>query len=129
MKCILLITLILATTTTSWGATSKELLNLRQKKEVLHVIDSICGDTWCEGDYNFRFNDFSCDKITHKCLLDFQFIKTEDNQGRTYSSDQNCSFENVQNFRQIMDGRGSLSDEFYDSLTNCIHEKEDQIQF
>ena len=36
---------------------------------ILRAIDSMCGDTWCEGDYDFEFRYLDCDDSG--CHLDF----------------------------------------------------------
>ena len=44
-------------------------LTLRQEAVVLDLIDDICGDTWCEGDFAFDFRRFSCSPETRSCTL------------------------------------------------------------
>ena len=36
-------------------------LSAEQQTIVLKAIDDDCGDTWCEGDFNYRFKRLSCD--------------------------------------------------------------------
>jgi hypothetical protein len=126
MKFLLLSALLLSTT----PVFSADLFSMAQKKEVLQAIDGICGDTWCEGDYNFRFNKFSCDKATSSCELNFQFIKTDDKgENETFSAEQVCRFNNIKEFHQVMDSKFSLNEEFYSTLTDCIWEKEKAVHF
>ena len=40
-------------------------------KQVLSLVDVACGDTWCEGDFNFVFTHFSCNFVEGVCNLSF----------------------------------------------------------
>jgi len=42
-------------------------VSARQERVVLGLIDDICGDTWCEGDFAFDFRRFSCDSHERSC--------------------------------------------------------------
>ena len=130
-KTVWIFALIAATvaSTSSFANSSKELFTAAQRKEVVRAIDDVCGDTWCEGDFNFQFNDFSCDKKTFACELNFQFIKSDNTVKGTFSPVQICRFENIKEFNQVMDTKYSLADSFYEALTDCISEKEDHIEF
>lgn len=125
MKYLLLSALFLST-----AVYSAELFSTAQNKEVVKTIDSICGDTWCEGDYNFRFNKFSCDKESFTCELNFQFIKSDDNgEKETFSAEQVCNFSKIKEFNQVMDSKYSLNEGFYESLSDCIWEREQEVRF
>src|ERR1043165_2452596 len=41
-------------------ALKKNALTAAQQATALKLIDDICGDTWCEGDHNFRFDRLVC---------------------------------------------------------------------
>ena len=41
----------------------------RQEAVVLDLIDDICGDTWCEGDFAFDFRRFECSPERQSCTL------------------------------------------------------------
>lgn len=125
MKFLLLTALFVST-----SAFSSELFTSSQKKQVLQAIDNVCADPWCEGDFNFQFNQFTCEKKSSTCELNFQFIKTDDNgENPTFSGEQVCRFENIKSFNQLMENKWSLNDEFYSEVTDCITEKEQTITF
>lgn len=127
MKWTLLFLMLISSLT---AFTSERLLTPAQEKKVLRTIDDLCGDTWCEGDYNFRFNSFTCEKTTSTCELNFQFIKTDDEgEKETYSPEQVCRFENIKKFQQLMDGQWSLNEDFYSAVSECIWEKEKTVEF
>jgi len=54
-------------------------LDKAEQKTVLTAINNICGDTWCEGDYNFDFQSFACfaNADGTNCELNFVIIDTE----------------------------------------------------
>lgn len=128
MKQIVMLSLLVATSTT-FASTTTELFSTAERKEVVRAIDDVCGDTWCEGEYNFKFNDFTCDKNTHTCELNFQFIRSDNAEVETFSPVQVCRFEHIKEFNQVMDTKYSLAPNFYDSVSDCIAEKEDKIKF
>lgn len=127
MKTLLLIAFIL--TSFSSFAASERSITKEQEQRVLKTIDDICGDTWCEGDYGFRFNAFKCDKKSSRCQLRFQFIKVEDNDLEVYSSEQVCEFKNITRYDQIMSSEWGLADDFYQEVSDCISDRERAIRF
>jgi hypothetical protein len=44
-------------------------LTAAQQAQALHDIDNLCGDTWCDGDYNFRFDTLTCNFTTGNCTI------------------------------------------------------------
>ncbi len=123
MKYIILLSSLFVSTLT-FAENSNEFLSTSQRKEIVRAIDDVCADTWCEGDYNFKFHDFSCDKKTQICQLSFQFIKSDGVQEDVFSPIQVCRFENIRHVKQLMKERYSLTDSFYDSVSSCIDDKE-----
>ena len=56
---------------------TKNALTSSQAKTVLRLVDTICGDTWCDGDYDFGFRKISCDKRAKACTLTLQIFPRE----------------------------------------------------
>ncbi len=54
---------------------STQQLSARQEHVVLGLIDDICGDTWCEGDFAFDFRRFSCDLHERSCDLTLRIAR------------------------------------------------------
>src|SRR5947209_16056837 len=50
-------------------ADSASSLTAAQAKTVLAQIDSTCGDTWCDGDFDFRFKKIVCQPARNSCTL------------------------------------------------------------
>src|SRR5689334_6137560 len=44
-------------------------LTAAQAKTVLHLIDNTCGDTWCDGDFDFGFKKIVCQPTRNSCTL------------------------------------------------------------
>lgn len=107
---------------------SNQLFTKKQNEQVLREIDNICGDTWCEGEYNFEFINFSCKKSTLSCELDFKFVKIDERDNNIYSQIQSCEFENITKFTQLIDASGDLTEVFYHNVSSCIHELEENVQ-
>jgi hypothetical protein len=128
MKKIILICALL-TTTTTFAANTNDIFSKAKLEEVLKDIDSVCSDSWCEGDYNFKFNQLSCSKANKSCALAFQFIKTDEQEVETYSPVQVCKFENITNFKQLKDNKYGLNDKFYEDITDCISTLEGTVEF
>jgi hypothetical protein len=109
---------------------NRDLFSLSQRQVILETIDKTCGDSWCEGDYDFSFKNFSCSNKTFVCELSFQFIKRdEETNAGTFSKMQYCHFKNIHDFNQIMENEYALNSYFYESLTECITKKENTIDF
>ena len=129
MKKHLLYTLFfffLVATSTIFPSYSQELFSNEQRQLVLETIDNVCGDSWCEGDYNFEFVDFSCTRIKNSCDLSFYFINT-DNDLEKKSQLQLCHFDNITKFEQVIDPSQDLNNRFYELLDACISDREEDI--
>ncbi len=120
------------------SAEAKDFLSPHQAKIVVGEIDSICADTWCEGDFGYRFNTFKCDDKTGACKLAFQMACMdigEDDMSRGWVkwTKFECKFKGYDRFFDFVemntneDGSHwySLRDKFYEDVSdNCISEKE-----
>jgi hypothetical protein len=127
---LLLVTLLFFNTSTLYAKGGTELLSARERSDILRSIDDVCGDTWCEGDYNFKFENIRCNKLDKTCDLSFYFIKSnDDNTVETFSTLQTCHFLNISSIKQLRSHRYSLNTHFYDELTECIGVLEHQVQF
>ena len=105
---------VISSFSSAFANESKEIFSGNQREDIIHSIDVICGDTWCEGDYNFKFTDFSCNKLTAKCELSFHFIKSDKENEELLSPLQVCRFQNIMDIKQIKESKFSLNSNFYD---------------
>ena len=123
---------------------SSEFLTEQQRTEALREIDSICGDTWCEGDFSFKFKSISCDSASKRCRVEFQMDggdgeTAQVDAGEQYEAflssgpkfDVACSIQQVSSYSDIVEGSGkfaSLTDKFYTAMTECVWGLEGEIR-
>ena len=103
-------------------ALSGNALSPLQATTALKLIDDICGDTWCSGDYNFGFRRLSCNRAAKTCTLTLQVFPRDDtSQRRSYwRSCKTYGFEGFDSLVHIAgSGYQSLDDDYYDALTEC----------
>jgi len=104
-----------------------------QETLVLDLIDDICADTWCEGDYDYNFSKFTCDESAGTCTLRFFMWPFYDKparvQGKEFSGDYvarsakaTCAVR--AKYSEIIESQGSykqLNDGFYNQIDACIN--------
>jgi len=101
-------------------------LSRREEKRALFAIDQICADTWCEGDYNFRFRDLICNFTLGSCVLKYQTSPWPSREGQkvSWSNPFTCVIRNISNFDQLITVRGrqdDLNSDPYEQITECIN--------
>ena len=99
-------------------------LSPAQEKIALKLIDDICGDTWCEGDYNFDFRALTCDYRRMTCTLRFQMFPWDTVASGSSAYSRSCETTGFSGFDSLVatapNGYQSLVPSFYDALTTCI---------
>lgn len=103
-------------------ALSGNSLSPAQAKTALRLIDDICADTWCSGDYDFRFRRLICSRAAETCSLTLQAFPREElpsewSYVRTCNTPDFTGFSSLVN--QTESGYQSLDDAYYDALTEC----------
>ena len=99
---------------------AKDFLKKAQKDIVLKEIDMICGDTWCTGDYNFKFKSIQCDDTKAVCQINYEMYVWEQEDAKL---SLNCPIRPLKRFSDLVKKTGeshSLNDSFYDKLTTCF---------
>ena len=103
---------------------TKNALTQKQQKTALKLIDDICGDTWCDGDYNFGFRLISCAKAAHTCTLTLQVFPREGVPASQKSYWRSCKTSGFTGFASLVstatNGYQSLDQDYYDALTECV---------
>ena len=101
----------------------------RQEAVVLDLIDDICGDTWCEGDFAFAFRRFSCSPERQSCTLRLRIASraTEPLEWRWRSRE----ITGFPRFRQMVQtsetGYQSLDWDFYLAVSEAIRSIEQSL--
>ncbi len=117
---------------------AKDLLSEGQQRDIITTIDNLCGDTWCEGDYDFNFQSIKCNSNTQTCTVEFQLLSIiwdDDYQRPVFTSTFNaqCKITPIKSLSDIIFMHGynkynevELNQDFYQQLSDCIMEKEQE---
>lgn len=105
-----------------------------EEETVLQWIDNICGDTWCEGDHNFAFDDLTCRAGGRhapqggSCTLSLRLLP-HDGNGVSYA--RTCTTRGFFGFDSLADtsdsGYQSINWDYYLALTACIARLEAEL--
>jgi hypothetical protein len=114
---------------------------LTPAKKVLRAIDNICGDTWCEGEFQFKFHRVSMNKSSNTTRVYFTMSIGKDNvldvtpiaaQGFTaqvglqkFAVD--CTIPGYGTPEVLLRDEDSLNWDFYLSLSSCIEALEERL--
>jgi hypothetical protein len=115
---------------------SSNALTKKQARRVLELIDNICGDSWCEGDHNFHFDQIQCTRACGStragtCQVTFRIFPYDSDleTGPTYV--RSCKTPGFSGFASLVDtaanGYQSLNWDYYDSLSACISKAEQEL--
>jgi len=103
---------------------AKNALTAAQAKTALGLIDQICGDTWCDGDYDFGFRRLTCSKAAGTCTLTLQVFPREGVVSRARSYWRSCKTADFSGFDSLVNtgasGYQSLNNDYYDALSECL---------
>ena len=90
----------------------------------LYEIDTICADSWCAGDFNYRFDALTLDE--EGATLSFALfpwgIPSEAVQGT-------CSVPEYTSYEQMVSADGFLYGDFYSELSACLNAAENKFEF
>ena len=92
----------------------------------LELIDNICGDTWCEGDFNFEFLEFELNAKKSEAKVSFKLISDWAKQPKFFVTE--CTVKNINSMDDVIGsyrGRPELNNHFYEELSLCISDKEE----
>lgn len=113
-------------------ALAKNALTAAQAKTTLQLIDDICGDTWCSGDYNFGFRRLTCAQAAHTCTLTLQVFPREGVPSSAPSYWRSCKTSGFTGFASLVNtapnGYQSLQSDYYDALTECVFRIEEHLR-
>lgn len=99
-------------------------LTRAEVRTVLKLIDDTCGDTWCEGDYAFRFRHLFCDTQAGTCTLALQMALRGDAPSPFDWRWRTCRTPGFTGFDSLVNGTSGgyqwLATSYYESLDACI---------
>ncbi|WP_394822301.1 hypothetical protein [Pendulispora albinea] len=105
-------------------------LTKEQSAIVLKLLDDICGDTWCEGEYNWHFPKIDCRFAKGKCTLGFRVTDRNPTPPKNYR--RSCTVRDARAFTDLVqtapNGYRSLDETFYDNVSRCVQRIEDDLK-
>ena len=122
----------------SLSASAATSARVSDSEKVRKAIDDICGDTWCEGDFQYQFNSVDLNKKSGESTVTFMMspYSSEENvtTNETFVSsiDQTrfsvkCVVKGYADAALIVRDDGSLDEGFYKALSSCINSLEDKL--
>ncbi len=110
---------------------ARNALTPTQEQTALKLIDDICGDTWCEGDDDFRFDALSCCAASQSCTLSLELLPREGVSSPKRDYHRSCRTRHFTGFAALVDtapnGYQSLNQDYYFALTDCISTLESEL--
>jgi hypothetical protein len=108
-------------------------------ERIRKAIDDICGDSWCEGAFDFRFQEVVLKPNKNETQIFFRMsqqypvrLDWKDSQGfkaqinqRFY--DVSCLLPGYSTYESVMQSEYVLRWEVYTTLTQCINALEDRL--
>ena len=104
-------------------------LDLSHEDLSLELLNNICGDTWCEGDFNFEFTDLEINKKDKSAVVNFEMIDEWYDTEKRFSTF--CVVPKISSFQDVIDfdsNKKYLTDYFYETLGECISDREDYFR-
>ena len=114
--------------------------NLTPENQVLRAIDSVCGDAWCEGPYEYEFQQVSFDPERKSTNLQFRLIQDAESarfqikeskdfsgQIKAMSYDLVCEIPGFADAESSLSSAYTLNHDFYRSLDACIQSLEKKV--
>ncbi|MGZ3691295.1 MAG: hypothetical protein ACXVAX_07315 [Pseudobdellovibrio sp.] len=103
-------------------------LTSAQQNIILSDLNNICGDTWCEGDFDLNFQSLTLKKEATKTVyvLEFSAKDTYDNAAPLRQVE--CEIENIDLIQKIVSTTSGLvitqdlQSELYRKIDACVYE-------
>lgn len=136
IKNLALSTLALAVSASLY-AKPKALPAVSPEESIRKAIDNICGDTWCEGDFQFEFTKVVLDKEANQFTVNFVMVPYLDEE--TVLDDETvtaivkpgaavkCVVKGHSNPEKIVSKTGSLDQDVYNAVSNCVNSLENSL--
>lgn len=110
---------------------TKNDLSSEDEKKVLNMLDDVCGDTWCEGDYQWWFKKLRCSFDAKSCTLTMLVVDPAYDDKPTRTFWRSCKISGLSGKDALTDvaanGYESLDDAFYDRVSDCVDGIESRI--
>lgn len=140
--------LILAATLVSLSTYAND-LSQREASTWSEEIDNICGDTWCEGEFNWSFYDAKCDFESGTCTMEMILMESIYDSEQSYIAEirsypgvdvdrdymdeevnvyyGTCTMKGMTSISDVLNAsKNSYSEKSYDMISNCVTELEEE---
>jgi hypothetical protein len=99
-------------------------LSARTRSAALRYLDELCADTWCEGDYSYRFTNVACNEQSASCTMTMKRTPYKDKKKLvelqcTVFAEAPASESRAPQRKDLMD-EGRASAQLVDRLSQCI---------
>ena len=102
-----------------------------QQKTVLRLLNNICGDTWCDGDWFFTFEKITCKLTAGTCTWTALIEPSVPVASPVPVYWRSCKVSGIHAFTDLVNtassGYQSLVSSFYDASTDCVWEIEPKL--
>lgn len=95
-------------------------LNQYQEQQALVAIDNICGDSWCEGEYDYNFKKLECSNNPGLCILDVEAFEWIGMDRKQLVEEKSCLIENVESIEDIVKN-DMLRIKVYEQISDCLY--------
>jgi hypothetical protein len=128
LKTILLLMICLNVLGTAHATSDSFMVIITQNDstEVLKLIDRVCADSWCSGDYDYKFSTFSCNDASNSCVLSFKIIDRDAKPPEVKIKNKRCIFKGITS-SEMLYHENKLNEEFYDKLNVCVSDRESRF--
>jgi hypothetical protein len=98
-------------------------LTVAQRKQVLFQLNQICGDTWCDGDWEFDFKKIVCKLDLGTCTWTALITPSVPVPKPVPVYWRSCKVSGVHAFSDLVTTSGtyqSLNQSYYEASTDCV---------
>jgi hypothetical protein len=107
--------------------------------KIMKALDSICGDSWCEGAFDFRFQQVVLKPAKNETQILFRMsqqypVRLDWKENQAFQAqinqrfyDVSCILPGYSTYDAIMQSQYILRWEVYTALTQCINSLEDRL--
>ena len=104
------------------------ILTEQQQKLILDELNNICGDTWCEGEYNITFLTLEYQQLDNSEHYLIKFMAQASYMANQTAIFESCQIKNVNLIRNIVLSedaviRSESESEFYNQIDICLADK------
>ncbi len=110
---------------------AKNDLSAPQQQNVLDMLNDVCGDTWCEGNFEWDFQRISCGFSARSCTLTIKVVEPKVDADPERVFWRSCKVSGLTNYKSLVEtfknGNINLQQTFYEKVDVCVTRLESHI--